>query len=379
MTHDSSPMSLTLKNCNHVVGIDNLQHQNSEDKIDMNKVRKTQKGNRCIAANLSNKPKTITRVEFWDIRSEKSSQVNICMKLGKYRKTRGYTAYTVKTLECQNPKSQVSLDREEFQSLLEFLQANYEPFSQGYDSFIPLGGKFDQETIDAFLAIIDSPAKTEFLDSIANNEILADELMSALKRKTRVKAVKEFEAMLSKDLLEQEWQTWFEHNAWVFGIDSVRILRERAIDTANITDYLVQAYDGFLDIVEIKRPDGGTQFWANNQDRRNYVQSHQLTKAITQAITYLSELEREANSVKFLERVGIKAIKPRCALIFGRSEGWNDHQKEAYRILNSSHKDLTILTYDHLLDRAKRIVGMNELDHYNNNETTESDCDDIPF
>ena len=141
----------------------------------------------------------------------------------------------------------------------------------------------------------------------------------------------------------------------------------------------MQAYDGFLDIVEIKRPEGGIKFWADKPDHGNCVQSPHLTKAITQAITYISELEREANSVKFLERVGIKAIKPRCTLIFGRSEGWNDDQKEAYRILNSSLKDLTILTYDHVLDRAKRIVGMNEPIQYHNNKTTSSDDDDIPF
>ena len=296
--------------------------------------------------------------------------------IGKYKKTSGFS---VNALECENPKSQVSLDREEFQSLLEFLQANYEPFSQGYDSFIPLGGRFDTETIDALTAIVDSPAKKDFLDFIATNEILAGELMSVLQSRTRIKAVEEFESMLSKDLDEHAWQKWFMHNDWVLGSEFVRVLNERAIDTANITDYLMQAYDGFLDVVEIKRPDGTLQFWARKMDHRNYVQSHALTEAITQSNTYLTELEREANSVKFLERVGIKAIKPRCTLIFGRSQGWNDDQREAYRILNASHKDLNILTYDHVLDRAKRIAGMNETGQTNNIDITESEYDDIPF
>ena len=347
----------------------------------MNKVNRTQRGNRCIPVILADKPRTITCAKFWEIQPENSSDKNLCMMIGKYKKTSGFS---VNALECENPKSQVSLDREEFQSLLEFLQANYEPFSQGYDSFIPLGGRFDTETIDALTAIVDSPAKKDFLDFIATNEILAGELMSVLQSRTRIKAAKEFESMLSKDLDEHAWQKWFKRNDWVLGSEFVRVLDERAIDTANITDYLMQAYDGFLDVVEIKRPDGRAQFWANNKGHRNYVQSPHLTEAITQSITYISELEREANSVKFLERVGIKAIKPRCTLIFGRSEGWDDDQREAYRILNSSFKELSILTYDHVLDRAKRIAGMNEPKETDDNQTgdnqiNESDDDDNPF
>ena len=340
------------------------------------RVHETHRGHRRISAILADKPRTITRAEFLDILPARSSRKNICFKIGKYNKPDGFP---VETLELDNPKSQVSLNREEFQSLLEFLQANYEPFRLGFDSFIPLGRKFNQETIDALTAIVDSPAKKDLLDFIVNNEILADELMSALQSTTRIKAVEEFESMLGKDLDERAWQKWFMRNDWVLGSEFVRVLAERAIDTANITDYLMQAYDGFLDVVEIKRPDGTLQFWARKIDHGNYVQSHHLTEAITQSNTYLTELEREANSVKFLERVGIKAIKPRCTLIFGRSEGWNDHQKEAYRILNATHKDLNILTYDHVLDRAKRIVGMNEPIQYHNNKATSSDDDDIPF
>jgi hypothetical protein len=49
---------------------------------------------------------------------------------------------------------------------------------------------------------------------------------------------------------------WFAENDWVLGSDFVRVLDERAIDTENVADYLVEAYDGFLDIIEIKRPGG---------------------------------------------------------------------------------------------------------------------------
>jgi len=117
----------------------------------------------------------------------------------------------------------------------------------------------------------------------------------------------------------------------------------------------------FFDIIEIKRPEGSLRFWADGQDHGNWIPSADLTKAITQATRYIYEVEREANSVKFLERVRfVKTIKPRCVLIFGRSREWSDDQREAYRILNSSYHNLTIMTYDHVLERAKQISGFTE-------------------
>jgi hypothetical protein len=84
-----------------------------------------------------------------------------------------------------------------------------------------------------------------------------------------------------------------------------------------------------------------------------------LTKAITQATRYLYEIEREANSVKFQGRVGgLKTIKPRCTLIFGRSRDWTEDEREAYRILNASYHSLSILTYDHVLHRARRTLDL---------------------
>ena len=165
--------------------------------------------------------------------------------------------------------------------------------------------------------------------------------------------------MLEEDLTESRWQKWFEENEWVLGTEFVRILDERPIDVGHIADYLTQAYDGFLDLIEIKRPAGELKFWATALDHGNYVPHNDLVRAITQANRYILEVEREANSVKFLERVeGVKAIKPRCVLIFGRSDDWNAAQREAYRMLNASYHSLTILTFDHVCDRAKRILAL---------------------
>jgi len=202
------------------------------------------------------------------------------------------------------------------------------------------------------------PNKAEVINFILDNNIISSELVLGLRHSQRLKAIKKFEEMLNQDLRENEWQKWFEANSWVLGSQFVRILDERTIDTKNISDFLMEAYDGFLDVVEIKRPNGGLQFWASNQDHGNFVPSTDLIKAVTQASRYIYEVEREANSVKFLEKVGgVKTVKPRCVLIFGRSHEWSSEQIEAYRIMNANYHNLSILTYDHVLTRARQMVN----------------------
>lgn len=122
------------------------------------------------------------------------------------------------------------------------------------------------------------------------HDLIPGDLLLSLRHIERVSAIKEFEVMLQEDMVEQESQRWFQQNSWVLGSEFVRILDERQIDTENIADYLMQAYDGFLDIVEIKRPDGHLRFWAEKTDRGNYYPSPNLTKAITQPSQYICEV-----------------------------------------------------------------------------------------
>ncbi len=72
------------------------------------------------------------------------------------------------------------------------------------------------------------------------------------------------------------------HDGRVLGTEFVRLLDERAIDVNSISDLLMETYDGFLDIVEIKRLEGGLRFWADTLDHGNHVPSSALVKAIAQ-------------------------------------------------------------------------------------------------
>ncbi|MFH1749334.1 MAG: Shedu anti-phage system protein SduA domain-containing protein [bacterium] len=316
-------------------------------------INETRYGIKYLFATLKEKSKTITRVVFWKI-PHKTDKEDIRLKIAKYKKE-GFLPNTV--LENIDPKSDLTLDNEEFKELLTFISDNYVPFKEGIKKYIPIDKKFNNQTVDDLRNIFNNYNKQKILNIITKNNIFSDDLIFGLQHKKRVDSVTNFEDMLDMDLPESKWQHWFKENEWVLGSEFVKIIDERKVDTQNITDYLMQAYDGFLDIIEIKSPRKDLNFWADKKDHDNYIPSVDLIKAIIQATKYIYEVEREANNIKFFERLGnIKTIKPRCVLIFGRSADWNDQQKEDYRILNSGYHNLTIMTYDHVLGRAKRII-----------------------
>lgn len=68
---------------------------------------------------LRTKPTVVTRAAFWKI-PHHTPKEDICLKLGRYKKLEFFG--DKEEPECQEPKSELTLDHEEFQSLIEFLQ-----------------------------------------------------------------------------------------------------------------------------------------------------------------------------------------------------------------------------------------------------------------
>ncbi|MFA7151502.1 MAG: Shedu anti-phage system protein SduA domain-containing protein [Candidatus Paceibacterota bacterium] len=170
---------------------------------------------------------------------------------------------------------------------------------------------------------------------------------------------------------EEVWQKFFSENSWILGSDFVEILDERRIDVENITDYLLKSFDGFVDIIELKLP--SAPFWTTE-----FIPKSELTSATMQCNRYILQTERKINDLEFNKKIQhTPIVKPRITLIYGRSQSWDDKGKEAYRVLNSSYSALNIITYDHLLERAKRLVGISEVEK--DIVVSEVNIDDIPF
>ena len=218
----------------------------------MRVVQKTKGGIDYLATVLREKASVVSRAVFWRV-PHNSGEETLCLKLGRYKRN----GFNPETLLVGDPKSELTLDDEELRNLLAFIGENYEPLRAGAHKYIQIDEAFDQKNVEHVKAIFQNPDKERLLQFIVANNIFPEQLVIDIQHQERIKAIHDFERLLESDALEAAWQKWFFANSWVLGTEFVRVLDERAIDTENVADYLVQAYDGFLDVVEIKRP-GGT-------------------------------------------------------------------------------------------------------------------------
>ena len=252
-------------------------------------------------------------------------------------------------LENDNPKSRITLDDEEIKELILFL------FNDFNNSLPKINLDFSKNKITNFKGwkvLYNDPSFKKILD----NKEYYKNIDLHLTMFERINFLREFKDNLDLDLKESHWQNSFNKNKWIFGNEYIGIVNERRIDKNNISDYLMKSFDGFLDIIEIKKP--SLNFWNNKLDHNNLIPSKDLINAITQCNNYLYELERESGNFKSWTDYGVKIIRPRCLLVFGRSNDWEEKHYEAFRILNSSLNKIQIITYDQLLQKASYLLNL---------------------
>lgn len=322
-------------------------------------VRTSKKGVDYLPPNefevLKNGKTVITKLFLSKITHNSADTLHFTLKIGRYIKPKNF--FEDEELESLTPKSEITLNKEEFDNFIAYLQNNLAGFQEGCKNFIPVNKDNAENSIELIKKFFVAD-KTDILELIIKNNILPDDLIYSLKLKKMKLAIDEFENELEHDKDEDFWQKFFQKNRWILGTDFISILDKRRINEGNIADYLVKSYDGFLDLIELKRPDGKLKFWAESLDHNNYYQHSDLTKAITQISNYLSEIEKECNSLDFYKTHDCTSvIKPRATLVFGRSNDWCEKKCEAYRLLiHTLNTSLHILTFDHVLARAKRIL-----------------------
>ena len=171
-------------------------------------VGETGKGLGYLYGVLKDKHTVVSRVAFWKIPHDDDTVEDINLKIGRYVKKNRSAPGTEELPEVTNPKSVLTLDNEEFLSLIDFLQTNYEPFRKGIKQYIPLSEEFSQDNIQHLRALFANPEKEELIHFVVNNEIFPDDLIIGLQHVQKVRAVKEFEQMLAEDLVEHRWQEW---------------------------------------------------------------------------------------------------------------------------------------------------------------------------
>lgn len=130
-------------------------------------------------------------------------------------------------------------------------------------------------------------------------------------------------------------------------------------------DFLLVDHGGFVDILEIKKPDA--QILTKQASyRNNYVPVREFAGAIQQIEKYIFCLtarkeNREYVISKLKEKIPIditlEIVNPQGILLLGRSNEFNVEQKRDFELIKRQYKNIAdIMTYDDLIQRLKNII-----------------------
>jgi len=155
---------------------------------------------------------------------------------------------------------------------------------------------------------------------------------------------------------EKIFQNWIEKNLWVFGVEYTEQHDARKIALFSEGDLLMESLDGFLDLIELKRPKYG--IFQHDTSHSCYYPTTDLSKVIGQCLFYLQKLD---DYKLILEKeYKVKILCPRIKIIAGRTNDFNDDQFNALRILNSNLSHIQIISYDYLVSCGKKIISTYE-------------------
>lgn len=130
-------------------------------------------------------------------------------------------------------------------------------------------------------------------------------------------------------------------------------------------DFILVDANGFIDVLEIKKPEISI-LSKNITYRNNYIPVRELSGTIQQVEKYIYCLNNLNNNNIFLKKIEeklpnglkVKALNPNGMVIMGRSNDFNEQQKQDFELIKRQYKNITeIMTYDDLLFRLKTIVS----------------------
>lgn len=154
---------------------------------------------------------------------------------------------------------------------------------------------------------------------------------------------------------EKIFQNWIEKNySWIFGVQYIKKHNARKIALYSEGDMLMESMDGFLDLIELKRPSHDI-FASIDASHKSYYPSLDLSKVIGQSLYYLQKME----DLKLVleKEYKVKIIRPRIKIIIGRTKDFKEEQYSALRMLNCQLNNLEIISYDTLVKYGERMIS----------------------
>ncbi len=162
------------------------------------------------------------------------------------------------------------------------------------------------------------------------------------------KDIEEFEKLIKSSKKENDLQIFLSKRPWLLGLEYENS-KPQKIAPGKRYDFYAEKYDGYADIIEIKKV---------NEDifDKDGKITRPFSKAIQQLIEYIDDALYYGNDKVLSKNMNFNFLKPKGILIIGKNT-----DVEKLKNLGYYFHNIEILTYDNVLERGKSI-----LDHLQN-------------
>jgi len=142
---------------------------------------------------------------------------------------------------------------------------------------------------------------------------------------------------------EEELQSFLSKHTWLLGLEYENATPQK-ISVKSRYDFYVERYDGYADIIEIKKP-------TNNIFDKKGKLSAAFGKALQQLIEYIDEATYYGNSKLLSKKLDFNFLKPKGILIIGRAQ-----DNEKLENLRHYFHNIEVRTYDDIYKRGETII-----------------------
>ncbi|HUA10414.1 MAG TPA: Shedu anti-phage system protein SduA domain-containing protein [Solirubrobacteraceae bacterium] len=230
-------------------------------------------------------------------------------------------------------------------------------------------GPLDPEILDAIAGVIspetDRPARLRLLRSLTGDPVGRHDTGTvfgdrAADRIADVRNVAANYRTLVKDpnSSETDLQRFIEQNPWLLGLDYAHIRPRRQIPRG-IVDFLLERFDGFRDLLELKSPQdpiiSAPEVPEVPPPASEYALSPVLAGALAQVHVYRDILTTDSDAARRL--FGLEHTRdPQAIIVIGRAEMLPDYRQRVLRELNRSLHRVEVVPYDILAQRADAVL-----------------------
>lgn len=248
------------------------------------------------------------------------------------------------------------------------------------------------------LSDLDKNKRSAVLETLRSNVLTKEDLNILSGRKEGLEIFNDFLSKMDQ-ITEPEWQLFFKQNPWIFGFGlDYRFLnilqREASVSSTDLdgknqvnSDFLLGTTN-FTVLVELKRPD--TKLFEKSKDRsESWKLSKDLTYAISQILAQKAEWQIKSQTDQYTStgnKISQETFDPKTILIIGHSDQYKGETKtdlikrKTFELYRRNSKNIEILTFDEVFERAKFIVNDGpEQDDDNERNKGEVEEDDLPF